>query len=222
MDPLDFITQFGDRSLSDIPLPPPLPRTNITAKRAGTNNWCGLGVCTAVKNQGQCGSCWAFTAATLVESAWAIAGLGLPTLSPQQLVDCWTPPSRGCSGGDPNGATVYIMNNGITSEQIYPYRGNDGSCKYNPATKVATVTTVGSVHAGPAEENTVLLNYVANSGPVISLLASKILQTYKGGIITSGCTTEPVDHAVMTVGFGTEGGRDYWLVSFFFKNGYSS
>ncbi len=135
----------------------------------------------------------------------------MPILSPQQLVDCETQ-SQGCVGGYPSHALSYIRDQGITTEAHYPYRNVKGGCAYNPATKAATVSTVGSVHSGPAQENTALLSYLANKGPVIVMMEMRPLQTYRGGIITSGCSSAPVDHAVVLVGYGTAAGRDYWLV----------
>merc|ERR1712139_333528 len=81
-----------------------------------------------VKDQGQCGSCWAFSAVGTVESAYAIAAGKLGSYAEQQLVDCDTR-SDGCSGGYNQYGISYIGNTGIASESGYPYTARDGTCK---------------------------------------------------------------------------------------------
>lgn len=93
-------------------------------------NWADKGMVSGVKNQGSCGSCWAFSATGTVESFYAISKSQKVLVSEQQLVDC----SRsfgnyGCSGGWPSNALNYVKKNGLTTESKYPYTGRDGTCK---------------------------------------------------------------------------------------------
>lgn len=89
-----------------------------------------------VKNQGQCGSCWAFSAVATTESADALFGSGLGDFSEQELVDCCTlGGSAGCNGGWMNDGVQYLASNGICTESSYPYQGVDGSCEVSSCTK---------------------------------------------------------------------------------------
>jgi hypothetical protein len=92
-------------------------------------DWRTQGVVSAVKNQEQCGSCWAFSATEGVESAWKLAGHTLDILAPQQIVDCDTS-DAGCDGGDLPTAFAYVHREGLERETNYPYRGVDESCRY--------------------------------------------------------------------------------------------
>ena len=107
------------------------------------------GACTTpVKDQGQCGSCWAFSATESVESAQCLAGNGLAVLSPQQLVDCATVTqwgNQGCSGGWYYYAWDYLKVNGQMSNADYPYTAMDGTCKYVASKGIAQVTSYAAV-----------------------------------------------------------------------------
>jgi C1A family cysteine protease len=111
-------------------------------------DWFSHGVCTPVYNQGQCGSCWAFSATETIESYWAIAGHGLHQLSMEQIVDCDTT-CYGCGGGWPYLAYNYVHSQGgIDSYSSYPYTaegGNSGSCQYKSGSVVAKVSGYSSV-----------------------------------------------------------------------------
>jgi C1A family cysteine protease len=175
-------------------------------------DWRQKGAVTPVKNQGQCGSCWAFSTTGSVEGAWVVAGNPLVSLSEQQLVDCaGSAGNQGCNGGLMDNAFNWIIQNGgICSESDYPYSGEDGSCQTS-CKPAATISSFVDVTSG--DENA-LLQALLVSGPVsIAIEADQsVFQMYQGGIITSPACGTNLDHGVLIVGSGTEGTQDYWLV----------
>jgi len=174
-------------------------------------------VLTPVKDQGQCGSCWAFATAETVESALALAtGGNLTVLSPQNVVSCTVNPDNCGGSGGCNGAIAelgfnYIKDNGIATETNWPYKAVTGECDETSHTKVATVG--GCVKL--VENNyTDLLAAVATIGPIAVSVDASTWNSYSKGIYDA-CDKEKtmdIDHAVQLVGYGTESGTDYWIV----------
>jgi len=170
------------------------------------------GVVSAVKNQGGCGSCWAFATVETVESALNLATGKSLTLSPQNVVSC-TPNPQHCGGtGGCNGATAelgfqYIIDKGLADEASWPYKGVTGTCTEKK--KAANIT--GFVKL-PENKQDPLVEAVATIGPIaISIDASRWSMYAKG--IFDGCTKDAdIDHAVQLVGYGVEGTTAYWLV----------
>jgi C1A family cysteine protease len=170
-------------------------------------NWVTKGAVTPVKNQGQCGSCWAFSTTGAVEGAEQVATGTLTSYSEQQLVDCSTQNS-GCNGGLMDYAFKYIETAPLMTEGDYPYKGVDGSCKYVSAKGVGKVANFVDVNASYTQMQAALA-----LGPVaVAIEADQMaFQGYTGGVITSGCGSS-LDHGVLAVGYGTESGQDYILV----------
>jgi cathepsin L len=177
---------------------------------AAAVDWRTSGIVTPVKDQGQCGSCWAFSTTGSTEGAVAQKTGKLVSLSEQQLVDCSTAQGNmGCNGGLMDYGFQYIISNkGITTEAAYPYTAMDGTCKKGQ-TVAATITSFKDVPAG--DENS-LLAAVAKQPVSIAIEADQAaFQLYSKGVFTAACG-QNLDHGVLAVGYGTDAGTDYWIV----------
>ncbi|KAH8020453.1 hypothetical protein HPB51_001751 [Rhipicephalus microplus] len=177
-------------------------------------DWRKKGAVTPVKNQGQCGSCWAFSTTGALEGQHFRKTRKLVSLSEQNLVDCSRSfGNNGCEGGLMDNAFKYIKaNKGIDTEDTYPYNGTDGVCHFNKSDVGATDS--GFVDIPEGDENK-LKKAVAMVGPVsVAIDAShESFQFYSEGVYDEPeCDSEQLDHGVLVVGYGTKDGQDYWLV----------
>jgi cathepsin L len=180
-------------------------------------DWRTKGYVTPVKDQGQCGSCWSFSATGSLEGQHFKKTNQLVSLSEQNLVDCAGGKygNMGCNGGWPYQAYNYIKDNkGIDTEASYKYEAINDKCRYNAANSGATCTGYVSITPTGSEAN--LQDAVANIGPIsVAIDASHMsFQLYKKGLyVENACSTTRLDHAVLAVGYGTTtDGQDYWLV----------
>ncbi|KAH8236959.1 hypothetical protein KR038_001109, partial [Drosophila bunnanda] len=177
-------------------------------------DWRSKGAVTGVKNQKSCGSCWAFSTTGSVEGQHFRKTGKLVSLSEQNLVDCsGSYGNKGCSGGFMTWAFKYIKDNGgIDTEKSYPYKAVNGKCKFNRATIGATITGFVKLPAGDERK---LAEAVATVGPVsvgIHVVAGSFQHYHSGVYIEPKCNPKLINHAVLAVGYGSEGGRDFWLV----------
>jgi cathepsin L len=169
-----------------------------------------------VRDQGNCGSCWAFSTITAQESNWFLTSGVLLQFSEQNIVDCDTN-NDGCDGGWPYLAYEYVIakqGGKFNLRSDYPYTARDGACKFNAGTGQANL--VGYVNVTYGDEND-LLNKVYTYGPAsVCIDASSIaFSYYSGGIYNpSSCFTDPddLDHAVAVDGWGVDGATPYWIV----------
>jgi len=174
-------------------------------------DWTTKGAVTPVKNQGQCGSCWSFSTTGSIEGAEKIYKGQLVSLSEQMLMDCSTAyGNQGCNGGLMDDAFQYVIaNKGICSEAEYPYTAADGTChtcKIIPQSAITTYTDV------TVNSDSALATAVAKQPVSVAIEADQSsFQFYSGGVLTAACGTA-LDHGVLTVGYGTASGVEYWKV----------
>jgi len=170
-------------------------------------DWRTKGAVTPIKDQAQCGSCWAFSTTGSVEGANQIKSGQLVSVSEQQLVDCaGSAGNQGCNGGLMDDAFNYIIKNkGLGSEASYPYTAHDGKCKQVPS--VSTVSKFTDV--GKNDEKGLMS--AVNIEPVSVAVDAQSWSSYKKGVMTGLCG-KSLDHGVLAVGYGTDGANDYWLV----------
>lgn len=186
---------------------------SILREHGSEINWVEKGAVTAVKNQGQYGSCWSFGASGIMEGINVVQGKNkLESVSEQELIDC-----SSCGGYVGCCLTKYYVaeTNGIaTSEQSYPYKGRSSSCQRSKATKTkAHVSTRLCPANGAGGDQEGLVAQLIKLGPFGYLLDASCLSGYHSGVI-SNCPKKAgdIDHATLAVGAGTEGGVDYFLV----------
>jgi len=171
-------------------------------------DWKSKGVITNVYNQGQCGSCWAFSATETMESYWALAGHSLVSLSMQQIVDC-DKTDGGCSGGWTYKAFQYVINQGgLDSYSSYPYTARDGTCRYNPASVAAKFSSWSYVTRN--RDETQMANFLYSKGPLSICVDASSWQYYRGGVLSS--CGRSIDHCVQATGFQTMSGQPVWNV----------
>lgn len=164
-----------------------------------------------MKNQGRCGSCWAFSAAGAIESQHFRKTGKLVSLSEQNIVDCSKGEgTHGCHGGWMDDAFRYVQKNGgVDTENAYPYKAAEGNCHYSAKNKGATVAGIVDIKSNDEKE---LEKAIANVGPVAVAIDASGLQFYFGGVYdNANCNPRHLNHAVLAVGYGTEKGKQYYL-----------
>lgn len=176
-------------------------------------DWRDASVVTPVKNQGSCGSCWAFAATECMESAVAIATGKLLVLSPQVWVDCAKNPdecggSGGCQGATAEIAYETAMSLGAYNDSSVPYVAQDEMC----ALTVKPVANFSGYVRVPSNNYSALLEAVTTQPVAVSVDAS--WPDYESGVFPASEGGTDIDHGVQLVGFGTDPttGLDYWLI----------
>merc|ERR1711871_1810570 len=177
-------------------------------------DWSQKGAVTPIKNQGQCGSCWAFSTTGSTEGAYQIATGKLLSFSEQELVDCaGSYGNQGCNGGLMDNGFKYLEAKGDALESKYSYTGKTGSCSASkssdPALAKGSVTSFNDV---TSDSETQLLAAVNKQPVSVAIEADQSgFQFYKSGVFSGTCGTN-LDHGVLVVGYGTDSGKDYWKV----------
>jgi len=227
------ITKFSDMSSEEFrstilmskritPDTTPRPSDRVLKPKQNTSlpssfDWRDHGAVTAVKNQGDCGSCWAFSATENIESMWILSNHSnndTLSLSPQQIVDCdeWV---FGCEGGETTSAFNYVMGaGGLESIQNYPYTAEDGTCQFNAKDIDAKITTWQ--YANTLYEEQPIQNNLVGWGPLSVCVDAEAWQDYEGGVMTwEECAwVNLLDHCVQLVGYNTNTDVPvpYWIV----------
>jgi len=222
------ITKFSDLSVEEfkstilmkntIPKDdrPVAPVTALLSPGAPTSwDWRDHNVVTPVKDQGQCGSCWAFSATEAIESAWILKGHATTktiNLSPQQIVDCDTIEGvQGCNGGYTESAYEYIQQSG-GQEQIsdYPYTAKNGKCEFQKQRVDASISAYTTI---PKDESA-LSGALSSTGPLSICLDAEHWQDYQKGVMSKleCCIFCELDHCVQLVGYNSTASTPYWIV----------
>jgi len=198
-----------------VPQNKPAPKTSTAFPKVV--DFRTTGMVTPVKNQAQCGSCWAFSATETIESAWLMKYKPthkppLQPLSPQQIVDCDTY-DGGCDGGNPDTAYQYVISaGGIEPVKVYPYTGQDGTCAFNKSDVFTNVASWASA-CGWEDEATLMQN-TYTYGPLSICVDAANWQDYTGGVMTAWqCAwVNELDHCVQAVGWNLDAATPFWLV----------
>jgi len=185
-------------------------------------DWREKGAITDVKNQGQCGSCWAFATTEVIESYAAIASGDLPVLSSQQVTSCTPNPlscggTGGCMGSIPQLGYTYIQLFGHSTEEDYPYVSGQSmateDCLYDVDNTSPAIGITG--YDTMSNDQAATMDHLANVGPLAVAVDAGSWSSYRGGVFT-GCSFDQnigLNHAVQLVGYGTDATEgDYWLV----------
>ena len=177
-------------------------------------DWRSDGLVTNVKDQGQCGSCWAFSAIATLEGQHSRKAGKLISLSEQNIVDCaFDYGNEGCMGGWPNAALSYVRyNGGVDTEVSYPYEAVDENCEFNKTDVGSLVSEVINITKG---NYTQLMNAIAVVGPIsVAIDAESDFQFYESGVFESDdCSSTALDHAVTVVGYGvSHSGKKYYII----------
>jgi C1A family cysteine protease len=178
---------------------------NITALPDEVD-WRLRGMVTPVKNQGRCGSCWAFAAAAGLESAWAIRKNRLADISTQQMVDCDTK-SHGCNGGMMDRAYAYLIADGVALEDDYPYKARDQNCSHDFARSNVNITGFGYVEGS----RPLAMKRAVSFQPItVAVAVNENFIFYSSGVFDAPCGPR-LNHAVLLTGYGTSDGK-FWTI----------
>jgi C1A family cysteine protease len=174
-------------------------------------DWRSQGAVNAVKNQGSCGSCWAFSTIGALEGAHKLQNSALLNLSEQQLVDCSKEnENAGCNGGLMDDAFTHLKTHASVLQSDYPYTGRDGTCAEASKKGQVKVTSFTDVIEGDQND---LVKAVLRQPVSVAIEADRLaFQFYSKGILDGTACGQNLDHGVTAVGFGVENGKEYFIV----------
>jgi len=179
-----------------------------------TLDWRNQNMVTPVKNQEQCGSCWAFSVTENIESMYCMKNqidcTTFPPLSPQEIVDCDTT-DAGCDGGDPPTAYQFVISEGgLEDDSDYPYTGQDGTCNFQ--SNLVKVTISNWQYATTSSNEQTMQNNLASWGPLSICVDAEPWQDYTGGVLMASDCSNQLDHCVQLVGYDMTQATPFWIV----------
>jgi cysteine peptidase B len=204
--------KYFEKASQDLSPPSMFTKEQVAAAAGQSIDWRTKNAVTEVKDQANCGSCWAFSATGSIEGQWAVAGHGLVSLSEQELVSCDTI-DDGCDGGLMDNAYKWLLqthNGSIVTEASYPYVSGTGrvpKCNMDKTVVGATITGFKDL---PHNEDQ-MAAFVYSSGPLGIGVDGTSFQTYRGGIVTN-CVSSHMNHGVLAVGFDDNNNPPYWII----------
>jgi cathepsin F len=199
---------YVPKQIEGIPVADPAPEA------PGSFDWRSKGGITAVKDQGQCGSCWAFSCTESIESVWKIKGgkSNQVPLAPQQIVDC-DRTDGGCNGGDLPTCYRYVIGaGGLEPESDYPYRAQNGNCAASKAKEQDPIKNFNYVIPQGSTNEGQMADYVAANSPVSIIVDASSWSSYNGGVLKASQCGHSLDHAVQIVGYDGTNNNGYWIV----------
>lgn len=204
----EFISKY-----TGLKVPTEQKRNEATITSLGQSasvDWRTKGAVNPVKDQGQCGSCWAFSATSAIESSLFLKQGKLLNLAEQQMVDCsGSTGNYGCNGGWMDWAFQYIINaGGQELSANYPYLAKDQACAFNPSKVAAKITSFVDI---PKNNCGQLVSAIAQQ-PVSVAIAANAIMFYSSGIFASSNCGTSINHAVIAVGYGTESSQNFYIV----------
>jgi len=211
LTPEEFSVRLGmkgyvPRQRPGVPVANPAPRP-----QASSFDWRKNGGVTAVKDQGQCGSCWAFSCTESIESVYMIASKpNQPWLSPQQIVDCDTG-DAGCNGGDLPTCYAYVQSaGGLETDADYPYNAQDGSCNADASKEQDPINGFNYVIPQGSTDENKMASYLESNSPMSIIVDASSWSDYSGGVLKAAECGQDLDHAVQAVGFDLT--NKFWIV----------
>jgi len=186
--------------------------SSVTAPQ--TLDWRNQNMVTPVKDQGQCGSCWAFSVTENIESMYCMKNqidcTTFAPLAPQEIVDCDTT-DQGCNGGDPPTAYAFVMQEGgMEDESDYPYTAQDGTCNFQ--SNLVKVTISNWQYATSNSDESTMQSNLASWGPLSICVDAEPWQDYTGGVLMASDCSNSLDHCVQLVGYDLTQSTPFWIV----------
>jgi len=188
---------------------------NSTLEGPSSFDWRTQDKLTPVKDQGQCGSCWAFSCTESIESVYMIAkgltGKNMPPLAPQQIVDCDHNGAYGCNGGDLPTCYNYVKSaGGLERNADYPYHARDGTCQADRSKEFVNINGWKYVIPQGSHDEAAMSNFLSAHSPMSILVDAASWSFYHSGVLKATQCGHSLDHAVQAIGYNIPGG--YWIV----------